>query len=101
MMADTKLNNNQPSVLGQLLTQAALVVIGLLTAFGLELTAVQIGAIVAAVGFLGLVLTFILWTTTVAKSTVVEKLVGREVVAGPANDMVEEGSHIRDVEATP
>ena len=58
----------------------------------------QIAAIVSATGFVGIVLTLVLWTTTVPRETVVEHLIGPDVVAGPANDLVPTGATVRELE---
>ena len=56
-----------------------------------------VAAIVSATGFVGIVLTLVLWTTTVPRETVVEHLIGPDVVAGPANDLVPTGATVREV----
>ena len=80
-------------------TQLTTVVIGLLTAFGLDITAAQIGAIMLASSSAGSLLAFVLWMTTVSKKQVVEKLIGSTIVAGEANDMVPTGAVVRQIDA--
>lgn len=95
-------NNNHASLLVMLLKDLAAAVLGVLAVFGLALSGEQIGAILTLVGTIGTALTFLVWATTVQKKKVVERLIGKsEVVAGPANDLVPEGTHVRDLEETP
>ena len=49
------------SFIGSLVSQAVVVVIGLLVAFGVPLTSEQIAAIITAAGFVGLILALVLW----------------------------------------
>ena len=85
------------SAIGGLLIAGVNAILGLALAFGKELTGEQIAAIVSATGFVGIVLTLVLWTTTVPRETVVEHLIGPDVVAGPANDLVPTGATVREV----
>ena len=66
-------------------------------AFGIDLTSEQMAAIMSAAGFLGIVLALVLWASTVDRREVVERLIGSEVVAGEANDMVPSGEVVREV----
>lgn len=84
------------SLIGALIVEATTVIIALLVAFGLALTAEQIAAIVGGAGFAGLILTLVLWMTTVPKEAVVELLIGDAVKAGVANNQVPTGAFIRD-----
>ena len=86
------------SFIGSLVSQAVVVIIGLLVAFGVPLTSEQIAAIITAAGFVGIVLALVLWATTVDRREVVERLIGGEVVAGEANDMIPSGEVVREVE---
>ena len=72
--------------------------IGLLVAFGVALTPEQMAAIMSAAGFLGIVLALVLWASTVDRREVVERLIGSEVVAGEANDMIPSGEVVREVD---
>ncbi len=89
---------SQKSYVGSLISYGVIVVVGLLTAFGLSLTAIQISAITMASAFIGILTTLYLWAKTVPKEKVLEVLIGDEVVAGPANDMAAEGDTIRIIE---
>ena len=64
----------------------------------MELTADQTAAIMTAAGFVGLIVTLILWVSTVPREQVLEYLTGDDVVAGPANDMIPTGAVVRSVE---
>ena len=86
------------SFIGSLVSQAVVVIIGLLVAFGVPLTSEQIAAIITAAGFIGIILALVLWATTVDRREVVERLIGGEVVAGEANDIVPSGEVVREVE---
>lgn len=86
------------SFIGSLVSQAVIVVIGLLVAFGVPLTSEQIAAIITAAGFVGIILALVLWASTVDRREVVERLIGGEVVAGEANDMIPSGEVVREVE---
>ena len=86
------------SFIGSLVSQAVVVIIGLLVAFGVPLTSEQIAAIITAAGFVGIILALVLWATTVDRREVVERLIGGEVVAGEANDIVPSGEVVREVE---
>lgn len=82
-----------------LVTQGAAVVVGLAVAFGMELTAEQTAAIMTAAGFIGLIVTLVLWVSTVPREQVLEYLTGEDVVvAGPANDQVPTGAVVRSVD---
>ena len=87
------------SLIGALVVEATAVVIALLVAFGLDLTAEQIAAVVGAAGFAGIILTLVLWMTTVPKEQVVELLIGDVVKAGEANNQVPTGEVIREADA--
>ena len=86
------------SYISALISAGVTAILGLLTAFGLELTTVQLAAILSATGFVSIIVTVVLWAQTVPKDKVLEVLIGDEVVAGPANDMAIEGEIIRQVE---
>ena len=86
------------SFIGSLVSQAVVVIIGLLVAFNVPLTSEQIAAIITAAGFVGIILALVLWATTVDRREVVERLIGGEVVAGEANDMIPSGEVVREVE---
>lgn len=86
------------SYISALISAGVTALLGLLTAFGLELNTVQLAAILSATGFISIVVTVVLWAKTVPKAKVLEVLIGDEVVAGPANDMAVEGEIIRQVE---
>lgn len=83
------------SVVSMIVTQGAAVAVGLAVAFGMELTADQTAAIMTAAGFVGLIVTLILWVSTVPRERVLEYLTGDDVVAGPANDQVPTGATVR------
>ena len=81
------MNAAKGTFIGTLFTQASMVVIGLLTAFGVELTVGQISALVMAAGFVGILAALGLWMQTVPRKEVVERLIGNAaVVAGDANE---------------
>ena len=92
---------SQKSYVGSLISYGVIVIIGLLTAFGLSLTAIQISAITMASAFIGILTTLYLWAKTVPKEKVLEVLIGDEVVAGPANDMAAEGDVVRQLQEEP
>ena len=69
-------------------------VLALLVAFGLDLTGEQTASILAVTAALLAVLTRAQVTPVV---DVVEHRDGREVVAGPANDLVIEGAVVREI----
>ena len=83
------------SLVGALVSQGVVVIIGLLVAFGLPITSEQTAAIMAAAGFAGLILTLVIWASTVPSEEVVERLIGDAVVAGEANDLVPSGAEVR------
>ena len=85
------------TLIGLLVSQGVATLIGLLVAFGIDLTSEQMAAIMSAAGFLGIVLALVLWATTVDRREVVERLIGSEVVAGEANDIVPSGEVVREV----
>ena len=89
------------SFVGSLVSQAVVVVIGLLVAFGVPLTSEQIAAIITAAGFVGIILALALWAQTVPREQVVERLIGDDVVAGEANDLVPSGAAVRNVTDVP
>ena len=89
---------SRTSYISALISAGVTAILGLLTAFGLELTTVQLAAILSAAGFVSIIVTVVLWAQTVPKEKVLEVLIGDEVVAGPANDMAAEGEIIRQVE---
>ena len=86
------------SLIGLLISQGVAALIGLLVAFGIDLTPEQMAAIMSAAGFLGIVLALVLWASTVDRREVVERLIGSEVVAGEANDIVPSGEVVRAVD---
>ena len=86
------------SLIGLLVSQGVAALIGLLVAFGVDLTPEQMAAIMSAAGFLGVVLALVLWASTVDRREVVERLIGTEVVAGEANDMIPTGEVVRDID---
>ena len=86
------------SLIGLLVSQGVAALIGLLVAFGVDLTPEQMAAIMSAAGFLGVVLALVLWASTVDRREVVERLIGTEVVAGEANDIVPTGATVRELE---
>ena len=86
------------SLIGLLISQGVAALIGLLVAFGIDLTPEQMAAIMSAAGFLGIVLALVLWATTVDRREVVERLIGSEVVAGEANDMIPSGEVVRELD---
>ena len=69
-------------------------VIALAVSFGLDWTAEQVGAVMAVVAAVLAVLTRAQVTPHV---DVLEHAVDGEVVAGPANDMVDEGAVVREL----
>ena len=69
-------------------------VLGLLVAFGLDVSAEQTASILAVTAALLAILTRAQVTPYV---DVVEQLDGTEVVAGPANDIVGEGAVVREL----
>ena len=89
------------SFIGSLVSQAVVVIIGLLVAFGVPLTSEQIAAIITAAGFVGIILALVLWAQTVPREQVVERLIGDAVVAGEANDLVPSGAAVRNVTDIP
>ena len=86
------------SLIGLLVSQGVAALIGLLVAFGVALTPEQMAAIMSAAGFLGIVLALVLWASTVDRREVVERLIGSDVVAGEANDMIPSGEVVRELE---
>ena len=86
------------SLIGLLISQGVAALIGLLVAFGIDLTPEQMAAIMSAAGFLGIVLALVLWASTVDRREVVERLIGSEVVAGEANDIVPTGATVREID---
>ena len=89
------------SFVGSLVSQAVVVIIGLLVAFGVPLTSEQIAAITTAAGFVGIILALVLWAQTVPREQVVERLIRGAVVAGEANDLVPSGAAVRNVTDVP
>ena len=89
------------SFIGSLVSQAVVVIIGLLVAFGVPLTSEQIAAIITAAGFVGLILALVLWAQTVPREQIVERLIGDAVVAGEVNDLVPSGAAVRNVTDIP
>lgn len=85
------------TLIGGLVVQGVAAVVGLAATFGLELTAEQMAAILSVAGFVGIVVSLVLWATTVDRAEVVERLIGDQVVAGEANDMVATGEEVRKV----
>ena len=85
------------TLIGLLISQGVAAIIGLLVAFGVDLTPEQMAAIMGAAGFVGIVLALVLWASTVDRREVVERLIGSEVVAGEANDMIPSGEVVREV----
>lgn len=83
------------SLIGALIIQGTIILLNLLSSFGVEMSADMVSSLTALAGFLGIIITFILWMKTVPKDKVLEVLIGEEVVAGPANDMAAEGDTIR------
>ena len=81
------------SFIGSLVSQAVVVIIGLLVAFGVPLTSEQIAAIITAAGFAGIILALVLWAQTAPREQVVERLIGDAVVA----DLVPSGAAVRNV----
>ena len=90
--------SGKQSFIGSLISYGALVLIGVATAFGVNLSTVQIAALTMLAAFIGILVTIALWAKTVPKDQVLEVLIGDEVVAGPANDIVPAGDIIRQVE---
>ena len=90
--------SGKQSFIGSLISYGALVLIGVATAFGVNLSTVQIAALTMLAAFIGILVTIALWAKTVPKEQVLERLIGDEVVAGPANDIVPAGDIIRHVE---
>ena len=86
------------SLIGLLISQGVAALIGLLVAFGIDLTPEQMAAIMSAAGFLGIVLALVLWASTVDRREVVERLIGSEVVAGEANDIMPTGATVREID---
>ena len=89
------MTTSKTSFVGSLVVSGAMATVSLLTAFGLKLSGEQVTAITGAAGFMGLMLTLILWAQTVPREQVLEALIGDEVVAGPANDVMREGDVVR------
>lgn len=92
---------SQKSYVGSLITYGVIVTLGLLAAFGLELSTMQVAAINMGAAFIGILVTLHLWAKTVPKEKVLEVLIGDEVVAGAANDMAQEGQVIRQLQEEP
>lgn len=90
--------SGKQSFIGSLISYGALVLIGVATAFGVNLSTVQIAALTMLAAFVGILVTIALWMKTVPKEQVLEVLIGDDVVAGPANDIVPVGDVIRHVE---
>lgn len=87
------------SLLTALVAQGTSVLIALAVAFGLELTAPQIAALMGVASFVGVLATIVLWARTVPREQVLEHLVGEAaVVAGEANDIVPTGTLVRAVD---
>lgn len=89
---------SRTSYVSSLISYGVIVLLGLLTAFGVQITTAQISAISMAAAFVGILVTIMLWAKTVPKEQVLEVLIGDEVVAGPANDMAVEGETIRQID---
>ena len=79
-----------------LVTGLVAATIALVISFGLELSKEQVGAILA---FVAAILAFVTRSQVTPYVDVVERADGREVVAGPANDLVVEGAVIRELPA--
>ena len=92
---------SQKSYVGSLISYGVIVAISVATAFGLELSTIQIAALTMLAAFIGILTTLYLWAKTVPKEKVLEVLIGDEVVAGPANDMAAEGDVIRQLQEEP
>lgn len=86
------------TLVGGLVVQGVAAIVGLAASFGLDLTTEQMAAILSLAGFLGVVVSLILWATTVDRAEVVERLIGDQVVAGEANDRVPSGAEVRTIE---
>lgn len=89
------------TLVGGLVVQGVAAIVGLAASFGLDLTTEQMAAILSLAGFLGVVVSLILWATTVDRAEVVERLIGDQVVAGEANDLVPSGAEVRTIETAP
>ena len=77
-----------------LISQGVAVVIGLLVAFGINLTEAQTAAVLAAAAFLG---ALVGRSQVKPMVDVLEHAVDGEVVAGPANELVAEGHVVREI----
>lgn len=86
------------SLIVLLVSQVVAAIVGLLVAFGVNLSAEQMAAIMTAAGTIGGLVALALWATTVDRAKVVERLIGDHVVAGEANDLVPTGATVREVE---
>lgn len=87
------------SLIGSLIISGTSAVLALVVAFGVDLTVEQMTAILGIAGFAGVILALILWSRTVDRAQVVERLIGDHVVAGEANDMVPAGREVRRLDA--
>ena len=85
------------SVVTGILSQLVAAVVALAVAFGLSLTADQVAAIMGLTSVVGMVATFVLWARTVDRAQVVEALIGEDVIAGEANDLVMAGETVRSI----
>ena len=85
------------SVATGILSQLVAATIALAVAFGLNLTADQVAAIMGLTSVVGMVATFVLWARTVDRAEVVEALIGEDVIAGEANDLVMTGEIVRAI----
>lgn len=85
------------SVVTGILSQLVAAVVALAVAFGLSLTADQVAAIMGLTSVIGMIATFVLWARTVDRAQVVEALIGEDVIAGEANDLVTTGEIVRAI----
>lgn len=83
------------TLIGALTVSVAIVVTNLLVAFGVPLDVAQLAAINAAATLLGTLLVVALTVLSLPKDKVLEYLVGPNVVAGEANDMIDPGTEVR------
>ena len=86
------------SLIALLISQGVAAIVGLIVAFGVDLSAEQMAAIMTAAGFVGIVVTIVLWARTVPREEVVERLIGDQVVAGEANDLLPNGKQVRTLD---
>lgn len=89
----------EPATIVSGITAAATAIIALLVAFGIPLTDEQTAAILAVVAVAApLVAGLIVRRFVTPAAAVAEKVVDGQIIAGPANDRVQDGAVVRDLD---